>query len=90
MLFRSVITRPCEVTSISDDTFRIILTQGMNRQIRRMTKAFGYQVMDLERIRLVNITLESLADGEWRRLTELEVNTLKAGVVDKSTHSDAI
>lgn len=68
------------MSAINKDTFRIILTQGMNRQIRRMTKAFGYNVVRLERIRLLNIALGPLAYGEWRKLTNLEVETLKSEI----------
>lgn len=75
-----ITTRPCQVSAINEDTFRIILTQGMNRQIRKMTKAFGYCVVRLERIRLLNISLGSLAYGAWRKLTELEVERLKSEI----------
>jgi len=53
-----VTTRPCKVNRVSDDTFRIILTQGLNKQIRRMSKSFGYTVVRLERIRIINIRVE--------------------------------
>ena len=67
------ITRPCMVNRISEDTFSIILTQGLNKQIRRMTRSFGYTVIFLERIRIMNITLEGIKQGEWRNLTEEEL-----------------
>jgi 23S rRNA pseudouridine2604 synthase len=67
-----VITKKCKVTRINDRTFRIILTQGLNRQIRRMCKAFGYRVVKLERIRIMNIKLDKLPIGQWRDLTEKE------------------
>jgi 23S rRNA pseudouridine2604 synthase len=70
---RSVNTRPCKVYRVSDDTFRIILTQGLNRQIRRMSKVFGYTVVRLERIRIINIEIQGIDVGEWRYLTEGEV-----------------
>jgi 23S rRNA pseudouridine2604 synthase len=70
------VTKKCEVTRISDKVFRIILTQGLNRQIRRMCKAFGYRVMKLERIRIMNIKLEDLPIGEWRDLTKQEKDQL--------------
>lgn len=70
-------TKPCVVTRISDDTFRIILTQGLNKQIRRMSKAFGYTVMRLERIRIINIKINGTEIGKWRYLTEEEVEKLK-------------
>lgn len=70
------VTKRCEVTRISDRVFRIVLTQGLNRQIRRMCKAFGYRVTKLERIRIMNIKLEGLEIGKWRDLTEMEKNHL--------------
>lgn len=65
-------TRPCTVTRISERTFRIILTEGKNRQIRRMCAAFGYEVYKLQRIRIMNIHLGSLKKGTWRDLTDNE------------------
>ena len=70
-------TKPCKVERVSADTFRIILTQGLNKQIRRMCKAFGYKVIRLERIRIINIKIQGLAIGKWRNLTEEEVIELK-------------
>lgn len=70
------VTKRCEVTKISERVFRIILTQGLNRQIRRMCKAFGYRVKKLERIRIMNIKLAGLSIGQWRELTEKEQNEL--------------
>lgn len=71
------VTKPCKVTPINDRTFRIILTQGLNRQIRRMCQAFGYQVVKLNRIRIMNIRLGDLKIGQWRNLTPQELNELK-------------
>ncbi|AIQ66299.1 23S rRNA pseudouridine(2604) synthase RluF [Paenibacillus graminis] len=65
-------TLPCQVTRISERVFRIILTEGKNRQIRRMCAAFGYEVRRLQRIRVMNIHLGSLQTGEWRELTAQE------------------
>ncbi|MCM3786756.1 23S rRNA pseudouridine(2604) synthase RluF [Neobacillus mesonae] len=62
-------TLPCTVTRISEKTFRIILTEGKNRQIRRMCSAFGYEVRKLKRIRIMNVHLGSLSVGTWRELT---------------------
>ncbi len=70
-------TRPCKVSRITEDTFRIILTQGLNKQIRRMTKTFGYTVVRLERIRIINIKIGGIDTGKWRNLTEEEVMELK-------------
>ena len=72
-----VITRPCKVEKINNNTFKIILTQGLNKQIRRMTKAFGYTVIKLERIRIMNIKLDDIEYGTWRNITEEELKVLK-------------
>ncbi len=69
-------TKPCKVKAIDDKTFRIILTQGLNRQIRRMCQAFGYQVVKLKRIRIMNIKLGELKIGQWRNLTKQELDEL--------------
>ncbi|MBD7915373.1 pseudouridine synthase [Clostridium sp. Sa3CUN1] len=71
------VTRPCIVTRINNNTFNIILTQGLNRQIRRMCKVFGYNVIKLERIRIVNIVSKGIESGMWRNLTKEEVENLK-------------
>lgn len=65
-------TLPCRITRISERTFRIILVEGKNRQIRRMCSALGYEVKKLQRIRIMNIQLGSLKVGAWRDLTEAE------------------
>jgi 23S rRNA pseudouridine2604 synthase len=70
------ITKPCEVSRIDERTFRMILTQGLNRQIRRMCSALGYRVQHLRRVRIINIGLGSLAPGQWRELAEAEVEGL--------------
>ena len=70
-------TRPCQVEKVTEDTFRIILTQGLNRQIRRMTKALGYEVIFLKRLRILNLTVHDLKPGEWRHLTEDDLKTLQ-------------
>ncbi|ANS76328.1 23S rRNA pseudouridine synthase F [Paenibacillus yonginensis] len=71
-------TLPCTVTRISERVFRIILTEGKNRQIRRMCSALGYSVRKLQRIRIMNIHLGSLKTGEWRDLTPQEKAELGA------------
>lgn len=70
-------TRACHAEKISDRTFRIILTQGMNRQIRRMCRASGYEVTKLERTRILSISLRDLPLGRWRHLDKEELQTLK-------------
>ena len=67
------VTRPCKLTRINNNTFNIILTQGLNRQIRRMCKTFGYNVIKLERIRIVNILSNGIEVGKWRYLTKEEI-----------------
>ncbi len=71
-----VTTRPCKISRIGDKTFRIILTQGLNRQIRRMCKELGYDVVSLKRIRVLNILLEPLKTGEIRRISGEELRIL--------------
>lgn len=65
-------TLPCKVERISSNVFKIILTQGLNRQIRRMCSALGYNVKRLQRIRIMNIKLGNLKVGQWRDLTDKE------------------
>lgn len=74
----NVITKPCKVDRTSEYEFRIILTQGLNLQIRRMCKALGYRVLKLERIRIMNITLDHLERGQWRHLEREELGLLLA------------
>lgn len=66
-------TKPCEVIKRNSGTFTIFLTQGLNRQIRRMCYALGYKVTSLKRVRVMNITLGSLEVGRWRYFTPQEV-----------------
>src|ERR1700723_1319943 len=70
------LTKPAQVTRLDAQSFRIILTQGLNRQIRRMCSALGYKAQRLERVRIMNIHLGSLASGEWRHLTAAELSGL--------------
>lgn len=70
------VTQPCMVERLSKYTFRIILTQGLNRQIRRMCQYLGFEVTSLKRIRIMNIHLGKLKPGHWRRLSEEEVKKL--------------
>jgi 23S rRNA pseudouridine2604 synthase len=66
-------TAPCRIERLGTNEFRIVLTQGMNRQIRRMCDHFGYTVRRLVRVRFVNVRLEGLAPGRWRNLTASEL-----------------
>ena len=71
-------TKPCVVTRTAPTRFRIVLTQGLNRQIRRMCSALGYRVQRLQRVRIMHIRLGTLAPGHWRDLTAAEVRPLLA------------
>ncbi len=71
-------TLPCKVVKENDRVFRITLTEGKNRQIRRMCSAFGYNVRKLRRVRIMNIHLGQLANGKWRDLTSNELKELFA------------
>lgn len=71
------VTRKCKVTPVSKVTFKIVLTQGINRQIRRMCEALGYRVRYLKRIRIMHIELGSLPTGKYRDLTHSEMRELK-------------
>ena len=66
------VTRRCKVMRMTDRSFRVILTQGLNRQIRRMCAALGYRVTKLHRVRVANIQIGDLPEGRWRYLTEQE------------------
>jgi 23S rRNA pseudouridine2604 synthase len=72
------VTKPCKIKAEpgTKRVFRIILKQGLNRQIRRMCNVFGYQVLKLQRVRIMHIRLGKLKPGEWRELTEEELNDL--------------
>ncbi|MBU7319104.1 23S rRNA pseudouridine(2604) synthase RluF [Paenibacillus oleatilyticus] len=74
------VTKPCKVNRIDDRTFRIVLTQGLNRQIRRMSAAFGYEVRRLKRVRIMNIKLAGLPVGQWRDLTPEELDKLMSDI----------
>ena len=70
------VTRPCKVEKTGEKSFRIILTQGLNRQIRRMCETLGYRVMTLQRVRIMNIRLGSLKEGTWRNIERKELDAL--------------
>lgn len=78
-----VTTRPCKVKKTAADSFSIILTQGLNRQIRRMCEALGYRVVKLTRIRIMNLKLGELKKGQYRKATEGELLNLYS-LIDKS------
>lgn len=81
------VTRPCKIRQIGKYKFDIILTQGLNRQIRRMCEYFGYKVSRLERIRVMNITLGNLKPGEYRKVTEKELEELYELIKDSSNET---
>ena len=71
------VTRPCQVIKTGKNSFRIILTQGLNRQIRRMCEYFGYKVVTLKRVRIMNLTLDGLEEGKYREITPAERKKLE-------------
>lgn len=70
------VTKECYVEKINRNTFKIILTQGLNRQIRRMCETLGYNVIKLNRVRIMNVTLDKLQIGKWRNLTVKELKKI--------------
>lgn len=70
------VTQPCKIFAIGKQEFRIILTQGLNRQIRRMCEYLNFEVLRLKRVRIMNVTLDGLALGKWRYLTASEVEEI--------------
>jgi len=83
------ITKKCRVEKLSDREFRIVLTQGLNRQIRRMCTYLGYEVRTLKRVRIMNITLSGLAQGKWRYLNEAEMKIIFDLVASSSKTEEA-
>jgi 23S rRNA pseudouridine2604 synthase len=81
----TVMTRPCRVEKVAARAFRIVLVQGMNRQIRKMCEALGYQVVGLQRVRIMHVELGHLRPGRWRNLTDAEV----AGLLPKEQERPA-
>ncbi len=80
-------TKKCKVVQEATQVFRITLIQGLNRQIRRMCEHFGYEVTKLERVRIMNIGLKGLPVGEWRDLTESEMDIIN-NLLEDSTNDD--
>ncbi len=77
-------TEPCEVTRIGPASFRIVLTQGLNRQIRRMCSALGFRALSLKRVRIMHIRLGDLPVGRWRILTAAELQPLLAATARRA------
>lgn len=82
-----VTTKNCKVTQESQFVFKIILVQGLNRQIRRMTEHFGFEVTRLERVRIMNINLKGLPLGDWRDLSKEEVAEILTSIERSSSKS---
>lgn len=82
-------TDKCKVKKIGNKRFNIILTQGLNRQIRRMCQQLGYNVTKLKRIRIMNVELNGIGIGKWRYLTESEINIINEMVKTSSKTEDA-
>ena len=70
------VTQKCFVEKLDNTSFKIILTQGLNRQIRRMCEELDYKVTKLKRVRIMNVTLDGLSSGKWRYLSEEEMDTI--------------
>lgn len=81
------VTRKCKVEMIGKYKFRIILTQGLNRQIRRMCEYLGYKVIQLQRVRVMNIELGNLRPGEYRKVSEAEIAELYEMIKDSSNET---
>ena len=81
-------TKKCPVTKVSPNVFNITLVQGLNRQIRRMCEHFGYEVVKLERTRIMNVSLKGLPVGDWRDLTPKELSVLLKSVEDSSSEDN--
>ncbi len=76
------VTRPCKLTRLGNKEFSIIITQGLNRQIRRMCDYFDYRVLSLKRIRIMDIELGNLKTGEYIEMTQSEINKLREKLID--------
>ncbi|MEO7769148.1 MAG: pseudouridine synthase, partial [Ferruginibacter sp.] len=82
------VTKKCFVKQEGKNRFRIVLTQGLNRQIRRMCLALGYNVITLKRMRIMNITLANLPVGKWRYFSEEEIKTMELLVAGSTKTAD--
>ena len=83
------VTKKCIVKKINNNTFSIVLTQGLNRQIRRMCEYLNYEVTRLQRIRIINVTLKSLPIGKWRNLTTEEMDEINKLVANSIKTEEA-
>lgn len=83
------VTQKCKVEKVSDKIFKIILTQGLNRQIRRMCEYLDYEVIKLKRTRIMNVALGYLKSGDWRELTEEEMKEINTMISSSSKTEEA-
>jgi len=83
------VTKKCTVEKINKKTFKIILIQGLNRQIRRMCEYLGYEVKKLKRVRIMNVKLGKLQTGQWRELDKKELKQIKIMISNSSKTEDA-
>jgi len=83
------ITKKCQVTKMSEHTFKITLTQGINRQIRRMCEYLDYSVTHLMRTRIMSVNLGTLKSGHWRELTEEEIQNINKAIANSSKTEEA-
>lgn len=83
------VTQKCKVTKLSKNSFKIILTQGLNRQIRRMCEYLGYRVTVLNRVRIMNVELGRLKPGSWRKLSPLEMEQINKMIANSSKTQEA-
>ena len=83
------VTLPCHVSQETNFSFRIVLTQGLNRQIRRMCEALGYEVFKLRRVRIMNISIDGIPNGKWRYMTDAEVAEIHQMISGSSMTEEA-
>lgn len=83
------VTKKCSVSKVNDYTFNIVLTQGLNRQIRRMCEYLGYDVKKLKRTRIMNVKLGGLKSGEWRELSDAEMKEINSMIQTSSKTEEA-
>lgn len=83
------VTKKCQVEKINKYVFKIILTQGLNRQIRRMCEYLDYEVTKLKRTRIMNVSLDGIKYGEWRELTQQEIDTINTLIASSSKTEEA-
>lgn len=83
------VTKKCQITRLNTFTFKIILTQGLNRQIRRMCEHLGYHVSHLQRTRIMNVQIGKLKAGQWRKLTDSEMQEIQKSIRHSSKTEEA-